>query len=142
MQSTYADGDELAQQVSIRVIDCQDRFRGDAKWGTYLFVIACNLLKDEFRKDRSAKRRRDLAVSLDSRDWDSLPGASEREIEDNILLEECLEQLTEEERQIYEQYCWHGRSLQAIGTDLQYSATTIGIKLKDIVLRVEECRSS
>src|SRR5256885_1386936 len=126
--STYADGDELAQQVSIRLIDCQHRFRGDATWRTYLFRIACNLLKDEFRKDRSAKRRRDLAVSLDSRDWDSLPGDSGREIEDRILLEECLDRLTSEERQIYLGSCRHGRTLKAIGTDLGYSATTIGIK--------------
>jgi RNA polymerase sigma factor (sigma-70 family) len=142
LQSTYPNSEELAQQVSLRVIekDWYSHFRGEAAWRSAFYGIAHNLLIDEFRKDKAAKRRRDLAVSLDQPGWDSLVGTSGQQIEDEILLNECLGRLTAEERQIYEESL-QGRTLESIGADLRYSATTIGIKLKAIIMKLWECRN-
>jgi RNA polymerase sigma factor (sigma-70 family) len=143
LQNTYGDSEELAQQVRLRVIEKEwySHFRGEAEWRSAFYGIAHNLVIDEFRKDRAAKRRRDLAVSLDQPSWDSLEGTSGQEIEYEILLKECLERLTAEERQIYDESL-QGRTLKSIGKDLGYSATTIGIKLKAIIMKVEDCRNS
>lgn len=143
IQTKYANSEELAQEVSLRIIqkDWYSHFRGDAKWSTACWRIAYNLIIDESRRDMAAKRRRDLAVSLDQPGWDRLSGSSGKEIENQILLDECLAQLTAEERRIYVE-SRRGRTLQSIGGELGYSATTAGNKLKAIILKLEECLNS
>jgi RNA polymerase sigma-70 factor, ECF subfamily len=55
------DVEDLVQEVFIKAIKGLDRFKGDAEPKTWLFSIARNVAKDEFRK-RKAKMSKDTQL--------------------------------------------------------------------------------
>ncbi len=61
--ASASDVEDLAQEAFFRAFRRLDSWRGDAPFRSWLFSIARNLLKDEFRK-----RRNRQVFSLDDRD--------------------------------------------------------------------------
>ena len=90
---SHADSEELAQQVFIKLYGSAHRYKPTAKFSTYLFTIARNLLLDEIKR----RERRPIAIVDPAELKLSTPGRNPLDdIEE--ALEICLERLPETHR--------------------------------------------
>ncbi|HSK74879.1 MAG TPA: sigma-70 family RNA polymerase sigma factor [Thermoanaerobaculia bacterium] len=58
------DAEDLTQTTFIRVLNGMEGFRGDARFGRWLFGIAANIYKNEVRRRRTEKRKA-LEISIE-----------------------------------------------------------------------------
>jgi RNA polymerase sigma-70 factor (ECF subfamily) len=90
---SHADSEELAQQVFIKLYGSAHRYKPTAKFPTYLFTIARNLLLDEIKR----RERRPIDIVDPAELKLSTPGRNPLDdIEE--ALEICLERLPEAHR--------------------------------------------
>ena len=90
---SHADSEELAQQVFIKLYGSAHRYKPTAKFSTYLFTIARNLLLDEIKR----RERRPIDIVDPAELKLSTPGRNPLDdIEE--ALEICLERLPETHR--------------------------------------------
>jgi RNA polymerase sigma-70 factor (ECF subfamily) len=90
---SHADSEELAQQVFIKLHGSAHRYKPTAKFSTYLFTIARNLLLDEIKR----RERRPIDIVDPAELKLSTPGRNPLDdIEE--ALEICLERLPEAHR--------------------------------------------
>lgn len=135
-QTEYKTWQELETDVWIRVLKQDKRYPRRAKWKTILTTFARNLLIDARRQDRTAKRRRDLEVGFTDQEWDSLLGRSGEEIFYRVLVNECIEKLSPEDRRLYAR---RNRKMEVLGKEFGATAAKISRRLKRIVKQIEEC---
>ncbi len=89
----HADAEDLAQQVFIKLHSSASRYKPTAKFSTYLFTIARNLLLDELKR----QERRPL-VPVDPSELRVETPARDPRDEIDEALEVCLAQLPETQR--------------------------------------------
>jgi RNA polymerase sigma-70 factor, ECF subfamily len=98
---------EVAQDVFIAVFRSLTRFRGEAKFSTWLYRIAVNHCKNKYKYNQ--RRRRDFHESLDEQPDDEGPkrelpaprsrtDASTHQAEASAILQAALERLVPEDR--------------------------------------------
>ena len=90
---SHADSEELAQQVFIKLYGSAHRYTPKAKFSTYLFTIARNLLLDEIKR-----RGRRPTETLDSVEIKLATPARNPLDEIEEALEICLDRLPEKHR--------------------------------------------
>jgi RNA polymerase sigma-70 factor (ECF subfamily) len=81
--ASAAVAEELYQETWMRVIDARDRYEPRARFTTWLYTIAHNLLADHYRRTR----RRPQETSLDDEDAAPAEHAEDREREPLSLLD-------------------------------------------------------
>lgn len=140
-QSKY-DIEDLENEVRMRIVTSGDQYRREATLRTYLFNIARNLLVDAFRFEHAKKRDFGQQVIYTDRQWESIVGESGRDIDDQILLEECLAKLSEDDRYLYEQWFEMGVTSVSLAKELDLSATTVTQRVKRVLFMVWECCNS
>ena len=109
------------------------RYKGSLKCRPVLVKIAKNLLIDEARK------RRDLEIDWNNVDLDSLIGASGKELETAILFNECMDELSELQRDCFIECRVRGRTSREVAKDLKVSAPTVINRLNEATQILEEC---
>lgn len=80
--------EDIAQQVFLRLWKAASRYKPKAKFTTYLFTIARNLV---FNDTRKKTRRRELSIDTDEQNWhDSIADPSSSSRPDQSLAEDEL----------------------------------------------------
>ena len=96
--AAQSDVEDLAQEAFFRAFRRLESWRGDASFRSWLFSIARNLLRDEFRKRRGRQ-----VLSLEDRDlpnWDDPAGEVEA-LEAEERLRRGLEDLPRLQREVF-----------------------------------------
>jgi len=98
-----ARADDLFQEAWIRVIAARERYRPEAKFTTWLFQIAHNLLVDEYRRERPQAGAEETDAVMDAL---QAPGAERPEeqlstFEQRRRLQRALEELPPEQREAF-----------------------------------------
>jgi RNA polymerase sigma-70 factor (ECF subfamily) len=97
--SDYHTAEDLTLTVARKVFQASDRYRPTAKFSTWLFQIAHNCLRDEYRRQRSNPRGSELLPDWDY-PQDGGDGSGERMREWEDWLEFSLQKLPPKEREI------------------------------------------
>src|ERR1041384_847154 len=137
-QTEYRTWQELETDVWLRVLRQHKRYPRRASWKTILTTFARNLLIDAQRHDRAAKRRRDLEVGFTEQEWNSLPGTSDEDIFYQVLVNECVEKLSPEDRHLY-RASRKNPKMDALGEAFNISPREVSRRLKRIAKQIEEC---
>jgi RNA polymerase sigma factor (sigma-70 family) len=121
--------EDLVQQTFLGCMRGQQRFRGDASFRTYLFVVAHNVLKNHYRRRGRAEAEVDFSVSSV---FDLAPSPSlivARRQEHQRLLE-GLRRIPLELQVALELHYWEGLSATEIGIVLELPAGTVKTRLR------------
>ena len=120
--------EEMAQETFLRVFRGLDQFRGESKASTWVFSIATNLWRTEFRDGKAAKRDGE-EVSI-SHQEPLLPASDERPLEVAMseerrrLLRGAVEGLPRKMRQCVKLRIYQDRSFREIAAILGVSEQT------------------
>ena len=125
--------DDLAQEISIKAYQALPRFRYQSEFGTWLYQIAINHIRDYLRRHK--KEKDDLCL-------DEIPEirAEEKEISERLaesqeeerrkrLIREKMEEMPEKYRLILSLRDIQGLSYEEIGRMLKLSAGTVDSRL-------------
>jgi len=98
-----ARADDLFQECWMRVIAARDRYRPEAKFTTWLFQIAHNLLVDEYRRERPQAGAEETEAVLESLDIPTGERPEEQlsQFEQRRRLQLALEELPSEQREAF-----------------------------------------
>lgn len=97
--------EDLVQQTLTATVEAKERFAGDAPFRGYLFGIARNLLKAEFRRRAKSPRAPDLS-SQSVEDCEPSPSSAIREAEQRDLLARALRRIPVDYQIALELYYW------------------------------------
>ncbi len=127
--------DDLVQETFFRAFRRLDGWRGEAGFRSWLFTIASNLLKDEYRKHRGRK-----VVSIEDRD---VPGREDPEStfiaeEMEIRLQQGLITLPRLQREVFLLRVQQGIEYQEIATTLGTTAGAARVHYHHAVRRLKE----
>jgi RNA polymerase sigma-70 factor (ECF subfamily) len=122
------DHDDLVQETFEACVRGRDRLRDDASFRSYLFSVACNVLKGYYRRKRSAQRVDELG---DSSIHDLAPGPSTLvgSVRQEQLLLEALRRIPMDQQVVLELSYWEDMSSAEIGAVLGIPATTARTRL-------------
>jgi len=124
------DPDDLVQETFVACLRGRDRVRQDGSFRSYLFAIACNVLRGHYRR-----RRRDDAPlpDLDAcSSFDLAPGPSTvmHAREEQMLLLEALRRIPLEHQVILELHYWESMTTAEIATVLDAPLGTVRGRLR------------
>ena len=127
-----ASTEEAYQEVWARVIAARARYRPEAKFRTWLFQVAHNLLVDQYRRrrpeDPSADVEVALALSPDAEE--ARPDARMTAFEEHRQLQRALEALPEEQRIALQLRLEQELSLEEIATITGTGRETVKSRLR------------
>lgn len=121
--------DDLIQRTFLACMEHRDRFRGDASFRTWLFVVARHELYAYFRRRQRAQSRFDpltqsvLELGTTPSQW-----ADRREQRRRVL--RAMQGLPVEHQILLELYYWEEMSAAAIATVLETAEGTIRTRLR------------
>lgn len=112
-QSTLSSWEDLQQEVLLRLARWLPAYRQEANRRTVFTKIARNVLIDIHRSE-GTQRRQHEEVTLDELATEPIGERSGKEIENRIFLNECLEGLSEDERNLVDEFFVKGKSLRQL----------------------------
>ena len=119
--------EDLIQRTMLACVRSRDRFRRDASFRTYLFVIARNELLQLYRRRRPSV---DVDFSVASiADLATSPSAAAVKNEDHGLLLQALRQLPTDQQLILELHYWQGLAAGELAEVFEVDPTTIRTRL-------------
>jgi RNA polymerase sigma-70 factor (ECF subfamily) len=120
--------DDLIQETFEACVRGRDRLRDDASFRSYLFSVACNVLKHHYRRQRSGNRQGELG---ESSIHDLAPGPSSIVglVEQEQLLLEALRRIPLELQVVLELHYWEEMSSAEIGAVVGIPAATARTRL-------------
>ena len=115
---------ELLQDLFMKIWIQRESVDPDKSFKSYLFTIAVNLVYDHFRKSAKDKQ---LAQSLLGMAIDYYTHIEEALVskENMKLIQEAIDQLPKQRRQIYMMSKLDGKSYEEISTELSVSTSTV-----------------
>lgn len=137
MTGNYEDAQDLTQETFIKVYTSIDRFRGEAKFSTWLYRIAYNAAID-FRR----QKKRVNKVSLDS-EYSTLGRKLKApEVEafsgEGDAVEAALQKLTESQRTAVVLNYYHGLRMKEIAEIIGCSESTVRVHLFRALRRLRQ----
>jgi RNA polymerase sigma-70 factor (ECF subfamily) len=117
------DHEDLIQETFTACLRGRDRLRDDARFRSYLFGTAYNVLKKHYARLAGPRRAEELE-SQAAQDLAPGPSTLLRNGEQDRLLLEALRQIPLEQQLVLEMAYWEGMSSEEIGEVLGISATT------------------
>lgn len=117
------DHEDLIQETFMACLHGRDRLRDDARFRSYLFGTAYNVLKKHYAR-QAGPRRTEALESQAAQDLAPGPSTLLRNSEQDRLLLEALRQIPLEQQLVLEMAYWEGMSSEEIGEVLGISATT------------------
>jgi len=132
--------DELFQETWSRVVAARRRYRPDARFRTWLYQIAHNLVIDSYR------RKRPQAGGEEGERILAMQAADEREQPERVLsdfelrrhLQRALEQLPDEQRSVFLLRMEQGLGLEEIATITGVGRETAKSRLRYALKRIRE----
>ncbi|HET6603783.1 MAG TPA: RNA polymerase sigma factor [Xanthomonadaceae bacterium] len=130
--SVRANADECFQEVWSRVIASRERYRPEAKFSTWLFQIAHNLLVDSYRrkKPEDPAADADLALAVTADDDDRQPERTLSAFEERRRLQLAISELPEEQRIAVQLRLEQELSLEEIGEITGVGRETVKSRLR------------
>lgn len=129
LTGNYEDAKDLTQEAFMKAYVNVNRFRGEAKFSTWLYRIAYNVAVDYKRKDRKMVRvdweSQEKAASLKSYD----PSESGIYTGSHEAIETALQKLTPSQRTAVVLNYYHGFRMREIGDILGCSESTARVHL-------------
>lgn len=116
-----------------------DKLRDDEKWEHLLGKVVRNQIVDEYRR-WNADRRPALHESLDPEKLDEMllpSGTASEGIYDSILLEECLDCLSSEEREFISEFYLLGETQEQMAARRGVSPQAISRRVKRILGKIQ-----
>lgn len=134
-------GDDLYQEIWLRVIRQRARYVPSARFSTWLFSIAQNCLIDHYRR-QSRRARRELAVDVVPEQL-ACPLGEPDALADNHrlsqILRRCLAMLPSEQRQVFLLKEETGHTLTEIAGILGVDFEAAKSRLRYAVRKLREC---
>lgn len=129
--SPRATADECFQETWARVVAARERYRPTAKFGTWLYQIAQNLLIDQYRRHRPQITLDDEAAPLHLPDGeDERPEPRLSRFEEARRLQQALAELPDEQRIVLQLRLEQELSLEAIGEITGVGRETVKSRLR------------
>ena len=129
MLGDTAEAEDVAQEVFIRFFRSLDKFRGEAKLGTYLSRIAINLSLNELKR----RQRKNRWLTFIKRDDQELPiedvSMNPSNLETKELVQKALQILEPEFRAVIVLRMLDGYSVKEAAAILQVPAGTVASRL-------------
>jgi RNA polymerase sigma-70 factor, ECF subfamily len=136
---SYDEAYDAAQDVFIQVMESLAGFRGESKFSTWLYSVTANYCKNYRRKRLRAKT---VSITMGSgADEYEMPIPDTRErTEDKVLLDEMLDAVREEMKNLPEDYSeiLHLRDVE--GMPYEEIAEVVGITLSNVKVRIHRGR--
>ncbi len=115
---------DFLQDVFLKIIEKPERFNPDYSFKTWLFSIACNLCKNEYRRREVRKATPNLNAQIDP----ILPQAvSQEELLNRIF--DSLEELSAEHRSVFLLHYREGFAIKEIASMLDVAPGTVKSRL-------------
>jgi RNA polymerase sigma-70 factor, ECF subfamily len=130
------DREDLVQQIFLEVFRGLPRFRGDARFRTYLYRVVVNRASDHLKR----RRRRPTPISLDDIDLpgdDGGPEASADERQRVSLSLALLDRIKPKKRIAFLLRVVEGLSLEEIGDLCQATPATVAQRIRHAHLEIE-----
>ena len=129
MTKNREEAEEVSQDTFIKAYKNLSKFKGDAKFSTWLYKITYHACLDRFKKNANLYKTDSIdnnVIHIQSVD-DTLQGIERKERA--AIMEECLMQLPEEERTILWFFYYKELSLKEIIEITNFSEANIKVKL-------------
>jgi RNA polymerase sigma-70 factor, ECF subfamily len=138
------DAEDLSQDVFVRAYRSLPNFRGDSKWGTWLYRITVNICMDY---KRTMKRR---PLSYPEMDADEFPAhdrsssgsiSPDQSAESAVMqqhIERALTSLTQQERTVFVLRHYHDLPLKQIADTMQIAEGTVKSYLFRAIQRLKK----
>ncbi len=121
--------EDLIQRTFLACVESRDRFRGDASFRTYLFVIARNELYSHLKRARKEARAFDPGqVSIE--DTGLSPSRVMAQRAEHRLLLEALRHLPVEQQLLLELFYWEGQVGRELALILDVPEGTVRSRLR------------
>lgn len=128
--------EDLIQRTMLACLRSRDRFRRDASFRTWLFVIARNELLQLYRRRRPSV---DVDFSIASiADLATSPSAAVIKNEDHVLLLQALRQLPTDQQLLLELHYWQGLPANELAVVFGVDPTTIRTRLHRARARLKD----
>lgn len=121
--------EDLIQRTFLACVESRDRFRGDASFRTYLFVIARNELYSHLKRARKEARAFDPAQASIEDTGLSPSRVVARRAEHRLLLE-ALRHLPVEQQLLLELFYWEGQVGRELAMILDVPEGTVRSRLR------------
>ena len=139
------DAEDLSQDVFIKAYRSLPKFRGDAKWSTWLYRITVNTCMDHGRTKAGKKMESSFNQEETQAEYEverSRDAVSpDRKAESAIIqeqIESAMNALTEQERSVFVLRHYHDFSLKQIAETLEIAEGTVKAYLFRAVRRLQE----
>jgi RNA polymerase sigma factor (sigma-70 family) len=135
MTGSTEDGEDLVQEVFLRMLNYRNTYRDDSRFETWMFQIARNARIDSFRK-----RRRGEPLSVDREPVNPDPGPDESLIKKNEtdLLHRALALLAEDKREVLLLSRFQNMEFREIAGILDEKETTVKVRAHRAVRELGE----
>ncbi|MES2812900.1 MAG: RNA polymerase sigma factor [Bacteroidota bacterium] len=130
MVTNREEAEEIAQDTFIKVYSSLNKFKGESKFSTWVYKITYNTCLDSLKKSKREKNTsyiedfsehqvKEIESALDTID----------EKERNQVIQNCLEQLPNDEAFLLTLYYFDGQSVDEISKVMNNSVSNIKVKL-------------
>ncbi len=131
------DPDDLIQETFVACLRGRDRMRQDGSFRSYLFAIACNVLRGHFRRQRPTSPLPDLE-HMSSFDLAPGPSTVMHAREEERLLLEALRRIPVELQVVLELHYWESMTTAEMASVLDSPLGTVRGRLRRARLRLTE----
>lgn len=133
-----ADADELFQETWSRVVRARERYRPQARFGTWLIQIAHNLLRDRLRRQRARPEEpaSDELLAVFEAPAEGGPERVLSEFEERRRLQLALEELPDEQRVAFLLRVENGLGLEEISAITGAGRETVKSRLRYALARI------
>ncbi len=121
-------GEDLVQNVFVRILKYRNLFRGDGEFRTWMFHIARNVSHDHFRKKK--------VIARDSiEDWEDRIGSDENRLteyqhdENHALLSMAMDRLPDDKREILLLSKYQEKKYKEIAEILKCTEAAVKVKV-------------
>ncbi|MCH9687300.1 MAG: sigma-70 family RNA polymerase sigma factor [Deltaproteobacteria bacterium] len=131
------DPDDLIQETFVACLRGRDRVRQDGSFRSYLFAIACNVLRSHFRRQRPTMPLPDLETASS---FELAPGPSTvmHALEEERLLLESLRRIPVELQVVLELHYWENMTTADMAGVLDVPLGTVRGRLRRARMRLTD----
>lgn len=119
---------EILQDVFIRIWNARETIDSSRPFGSFLFSIARNLIRDFFRKAARDERMRQLLAERGSELYDHIESAIDHK-ETSEILQRAIDALPQQRKMIFTLCRVEGKSYEEVAAILGISVSTVGNQL-------------
>lgn len=121
--------EDLVQTVFMRMLNSRHTFNGTGKFETWMFHIARNILKDQYRKDKHRAGYYDLSVAEEQKDHDPVADMHMQRKQENETLFKAMDKLGKEDKELLILARFREMKYSEIGSLLKISEGAVKVRV-------------